>query len=238
MGQPPSISRPRFEQSSLRAVAGSCVLHGLLVGLIVGLSLLYRAAQPPTRSGSAAPTVMSLETVVVTSTTQPAPPPPTPVVQAPAPLSPPMPRQPVALSKLPEEGVPVLAVQPSKPTPMTPTKTHETDHAAVKNSSITMTQSSPKPARAASLPSQSSSDDNMPDPPYPVEAQDLQETGTVYLNVQFDALGSVVTAKVTQSSGVAILDSEARSFIRAHWHSFTYAGQVVNVPVKYRLANL
>jgi len=78
----------------------------------------------------------------------------------------------------------------------------------------------------------------LPHPPYPTEAQDRGQTGTVYLDVQFDAQGSVVGTKVTQSSGVPILDSETRSFIRSHWHSSMYAGQIVNVPVQYKLENL
>ncbi len=58
------------------------------------------------------------------------------------------------------------------------------------------------------------------------------------MNVQFDSRGSVAQAEVAQSSGVALLDSETRSFIRAHWHSPSYAGQTVSVPVQYTLQNL
>ena len=58
------------------------------------------------------------------------------------------------------------------------------------------------------------------------------------MNVQFDVKGDVAQAEVAQSSGVPILDSETRSFIRANWHSPVYAGQIVSVPVQYTLQNL
>jgi len=58
------------------------------------------------------------------------------------------------------------------------------------------------------------------------------------MNVQFDIKGNVADAEVAQSSGVPILDTTTRSFIRAHWHSPAYAGQLVNVPVQYKLENL
>jgi hypothetical protein len=41
-----------------------------------------------------------------------------------------------------------------------------------------------------------------------------------------------------QSSGVPLLDSRTRTFIRDHWHSLAYAGQTVNVPIQYTLENL
>jgi len=48
----------------------------------------------------------------------------------------------------------------------------------------------------------------------------------------------VTSAEITQSSGVSILDTSTRAFIRLHWHSQTYAGQLISVPVKYRLEDL
>jgi protein TonB len=77
----------------------------------------------------------------------------------------------------------------------------------------------------------------LPHPPYPQEARELKQTGTVTLNVQFDSKGDVAHAEVAQSSGVPVLDSATRSFIRAHWHSPAYAGQLVSVPVQYTLQN-
>jgi len=58
------------------------------------------------------------------------------------------------------------------------------------------------------------------------------------MSVQFDVKGDVADAEVAQSSGVPILDSETRSFIRTRWHSPAYAGQIVSVPVQYKLENL
>jgi TonB family protein len=74
----------------------------------------------------------------------------------------------------------------------------------------------------------------LPHPPYPEEAQDLGETGTVVMTVTFDTSGDVARAAVTQSSGVRLLDATTRSFILAHWHSATLAGQTVTQPVLYR----
>jgi len=55
------------------------------------------------------------------------------------------------------------------------------------------------------------------------------------MNVMFDARGGVTYVEVAQSSGVPVLDSATRSFIRTHWHLPAYAGQAVSVPVEYRL---
>ncbi len=71
-----------------------------------------------------------------------------------------------------------------------------------------------------------------------MEARNRGETGVVVMNVQFDVKGDVSRAEVAQSSGVPILDSETLSFIRAHWHSATYAGQTISQPVEYSLQDL
>ncbi len=66
----------------------------------------------------------------------------------------------------------------------------------------------------------------------------MGKTGTVVVNVQFNRQGGVTSTEVVQSSGVSILDSSTRSFIRTHWHSQAYAGQTISVPVQYQLQNL
>jgi len=74
-----------------------------------------------------------------------------------------------------------------------------------------------------------------PQPGYPYEARVRHKTGTVSISIQFDAAGSAADVEVLQSSGVPILDSSTRSFIRSHWHNESYAGQRATVPVEYRL---
>jgi outer membrane biosynthesis protein TonB len=53
------------------------------------------------------------------------------------------------------------------------------------------------------------------------------------MTVTFDTSGDVARAAVAQSSGVRLLDANTRSFILAHWHSATLAGQTVTQPVRY-----
>ncbi len=74
-----------------------------------------------------------------------------------------------------------------------------------------------------------------PAPGYPVEAQMRHQSGTVLMNVQFDGGGSVSETQVLSSSGVSILDSNTRSWIRSHWHNASFAGQRVSVPITYHL---
>ena len=74
-----------------------------------------------------------------------------------------------------------------------------------------------------------------PAPGYPVEAQMRHQSGTVLMSVQFDGGGSVSEAQVLSSSGVSVLDSNARSWIRSHWHNASFAGQSVSVPITYHL---
>ena len=115
-----------------------------------------------------------------------------------------------------------------------PTPTHKPkwrSSPAIHDNGIATAQSSPpKPMAAASPSSYAPGVNVLPHPPYPIEARNRGQTGTVVMNVQFDARGGVSAADVSQSSGVPILDSETRSFIRAHWHSPSYAGQTVRRP--------
>lgn len=79
--------------------------------------------------------------------------------------------------------------------------------------------------------------EHFPAPQYPAEARDLGEKGTVYLRLQFNELGRVADAQIVQSSGHALLDSNARSFILRHWQDARFAGQVITVPVVYALTD-
>jgi protein TonB len=239
----------------VRALLASCAFHGLALGSLVALTLVYRFPPPPQNSGSApgAPS-LSMETMVIVSppTQPPAPPPPkpapivseVPALPAPAPgMAAPTPaREPEPTPFPPEQAVPILAVQPATPTQTVQSKAapknRAATHPATSPAVVATAQSiSPKAsfAAAATCSSYAPGVNVLPHPPYPTEAREHGQTGTVLMNVQFDVKGDIADAEVTQSSGVPLLDSETRSFIRAHWHSPSYAGQAVTVPVQYKL---
>jgi TonB family protein len=91
-----------------------------------------------------------------------------------------------------------------------------------------------KPAASASFASSYAPGENvLPHPPYPEDAENLGETGTVVMSVTFNMAGDVTQAKVSQSSGVRVLDTCTRSFILSHWHSTALAGETVMQPVRY-----
>ena len=126
--------------------------------------------------------------------------------------------------------MPVPAIQPGKPIQALQSPAAKTEAAI--HPAISPTAAAASPSSYAPGPSL------LPHPPYPAEARDRGQTGTVIMNVQFDVKGDVADARVAQSSGVPLLDTATRSFIRAHWHSLAYAGQAVSVPVQYTLQNL
>jgi TonB family protein len=238
------VHQPRSDGDpvrTLRAFIASCAFHGVLLGSVVGLSFYYSSHLPPIKSGSTpGVSVISLETMVITSPPPPKPAPlvpPPPVLPTPATTPPPLPRQLVAVPKLPDEGVPVLAALPNKPLPAPPAKTTVAIHPTISHP-ITAAVSPAKQRTASALSSYAPGLNELPHPPYPSEARDRGETGVVVMNVQFDDKGDVAQAEVARSSGVPILDSETRSFIRAHWHSAVYAGQTISQPVEYSLENL
>jgi protein TonB len=221
---------------SLRAVLASCTFHGLALGLLLALTFLYRSEMPPPKSGSAPGSAsISLEKIIVVSPpVRPAPPQPPKPATASIPL-----RAPEAKPPSPEAAVPLLAAQPVKPALSIPAKTQAAIHPVISHPTVATAQSSPpQPAAPATPSSYAPGLSVLPHPPYPVEARDRGLTGTVVVNVHFNAQGDVARAEVAQSSGVPILDSETRSFIRANWHSPAYAGQTVSVPVQYTLQNL
>ncbi len=57
----------------------------------------------------------------------------------------------------------------------------------------------------------------LPSPSYPYEALARREGGTVGMEVVFGPDGSVQSATILESSGVAILDVSTRNFIYGHW---------------------
>jgi periplasmic protein TonB len=248
MGQLDLISRPRADKGRsyrLRAFVMSLLFHGVAFGCVLGLAFAYRSHLLPPKSGSApgSPSISIEKMVIVSSPAQPPPPPllktatvppvPDPIVADSTPL-----RESEAQPAPPEATVPVLALRSSKPAQKTPVKTQAAIHPASSTTATAKAQSLSKPAAATSVSSYAPGVNILPHPPYPLEARDRGQTGTVIMNVKFDAGGGVALAEVAQSSGVPILDSETRSFIRAHWHSPSYAGQTLSVPVQYTLQKL
>jgi len=226
----------------LRAFLASCAFHVLALCILLGVIFFDRSHLLLPQNGSklGSPSITLEKITIAPPPRQPRPPqPPKPAMKPPAPA------QTVAVAHLrpepeikpapPKATVPVLAAQPSKPKPVTPATIQVAIQAAISYTATTMTQSSSKPAAPSSY---APGLDELPHPPYPTEARDRRQTGMVVMNVQFDGKGDVTHAEVEQSSGVPILDSETRSFIRMHWHSLAFAGQVVSVPVQYKLENL
>ena len=241
------ISRPRIDKTKSHHIHGflaSFVLHGLGLGLIFLLAVFYHEELKLPKSGSApgAPTITLEKMTIISAPPEspppqqlPAPPLPTPPTPLTA-ISPP--REHMAAPPPPEATVPVLALQTSKPTATPRAKTQPDSHPTVSHPITAATQSQTQRTASSTPSSYSPGIDALPHPPYPLEARNHGQTGTVVMNVEFDAEGSVAAASVAQSSGVAILDSATRSFIRAHWHNPSFAGQTISVPVEYTLRSL
>jgi TonB family protein len=212
------------------AFALSCVFHATFFGLLLCATLVYRARwmPPPSRSQAGVPSI-TLSTLVITppslsTPTPPSPKPETPVVAATPPDL--VPKVPPPVDK----GVPVLPPQPSKTVAVAPTPPAHAPATPVAKAS----PAKPKPAASASFASSYAPGQNvLPHPPYPEDAQNLGETGTVMMSVTFNLAGDVTQAEVSQSSGVRLLDTSTRSFILTHWHSTTFAGQTVMQPIRY-----
>jgi TonB family protein len=217
------------------AFALSCLFHATFFGLLLGVMLVYRAKSmpPPSRSQAGVPSII-LSTVVITppSPSTPTPPPPKPETSVVA-ATPPdvVPKVPPPV----DHGVQVLPPQPSKTMAVTPTKPVPTQPATAPETPVAKASpAKPKPAAPASFASSYAPGQNMlPHPPYPEDAQNLGETGTVVMLVTFNLAGDVTQAKVSQSSGVRLLDTSTRSFILTHWHSATLAGRTMTQPVRY-----
>ncbi|HUB66521.1 MAG TPA: TonB family protein [Candidatus Methylacidiphilales bacterium] len=191
------------------ALAASCGFHALFFGLLLWVTL-YSAKWIPAKMGSpASEPAITLSTLVIT---------------APMPL--PIPRP---IETPPPEAVPVLPDLKPKLAPPRPVIHHTTPNVA--KTSPTKSKSA-KPAPFAS--SYAPGNDILSHPPYPEEAQDLGETGTVVMAVTFNLAGKVTQVKVIQSSGVPLLDNYTRTFILNHWHSTTLAGQTDTQSIVYQ----
>ncbi len=218
------------------AVAASCFFHAAVIGLLLGVTLFYRVKPLPQPTGSQehAPS-LTLSTLIITAALPPKTEPTAPQPENPAAITPPTPKPLASPLPAPDaQAVPVLAAEPPKSTPAQALKP-PSEHPAKATSSIAKTSPvKPKSAMAAVFASSYAPGENvLPHPPYPAEAQNLGESGTVIMSVTFNASGKVTEAEVAQSSGVRLLDATTRSFILTHWHSTAYAGQTVTQPVCY-----
>ena len=180
----------------------SCAFHGLVLVVLLVSTYLCQSHLPP-KSGSApgAPTI-TLSTLVIVSPPPPAPPPPMVTKPAPDPapspaptpvaVETPPPPEPETKASLPETGVPVLAEQPVSPAPAKtePVKISHPTHPML--SHTTTTRPSPKAATASVASSYSPGLSSLPHPPYPLEARDRRQTGTVIMNVLFNEHGDDV----------------------------------------------
>lgn len=216
-----------------RAIIASLAFHGVALAILLVVAIYY-AAQIRPRIGSTggAPT-MTLEPMVVTST--PSEPPP-PSADAPTVPMPPLPTEavpnPLTPAKVPDMGTPVLPPLPMR-MPMVKTKpSHEKSHGT------STASAKPSAPRTAPLAASAAPGANvLPHPPYPDEARNRGETGTVVVLVEFNARGDVAHAEIAKSSGVPLLDSWTRSFCLENWHDPELAGQSFNAPVVYHLDN-
>jgi protein TonB len=210
------------------AFALSCLFHATFFGLLLWVMLVYRAKTmpPPSRSQAGAPSI-TLSTLVITppSPSTPTPPKPeTPVMAATHPAPVPKVLPPV------DHGVQVLPPQPPKTVAVAPTHPATAPATPMAKAS----PAKPKPADPASFASSYAPGENvLPHPPYPEDARNLGETGTVTMLITFNRAGDVTQAEVSHSSGVRLLDTSTRSFILTHWHSATFAGQTEMELVRY-----
>jgi TonB family protein len=75
----------------------------------------------------------------------------------------------------------------------------------------------------------------LPRPPYPMQAFRSRIEGTVLYRVSFDASGTVDSVEVVKSSGSAILDNETRHYMLQNWHDPEFAGQSGTVPIVFQI---
>lgn len=221
------------------AFAISCVFHATLFGLLFWVTLGCRAKwmPPPSGSQAGAPSI-TLSTLVIAPPVPSMPPPLPPKPEMPVVTATPADAISQALPPKPaptENRVPVLPDQPSKTLAATPAKTAPTPLSRAQSTPVAKASpAKPKPAHPASFASSYAPGENvLPHPPYPEDAQNLGETGTVLMSITFNRAGNVMQAEVSQSSGVRLLDTCTRAFILTHWHSMIFAGQTVMQPVCY-----
>jgi periplasmic protein TonB len=227
------VSRPRADKGRKHhrfAYLASFLLHGFALVAVIALACLYRQLPLPKSGSAAGSTSISLEKMVEVA--PPAEPPPAPPKVVDMPKVSPVPVDPGFGPMRAEIGVPVLLAQATKtikPTEATQAKARTAAHGTAQRESK---------VSATAVSSYAPGQNLMPHPPYPTEAHDRGEAGTVVLTVYFSPKGDVDQVEVSQSSGSLILDSETRAFIRSRWHCPEFAGQTKNVPVQYTLQEL
>ena len=256
MRQPDLISRTRADKKKPHRARGfiwSFVFHASLICVFVELSFHWQSQLAlQDRGSTAGAEVITLQMMLVISPAAP-PAPRSPafrsvpeVANLLAPRSPasmihpalrPLPPEPVILPH-PEIGLPILAGKPMKPLPAVPAKTGAPIHQGAAVASNGGGISHLRPTGDKFVSSYAMGTGGLPQPPYPPEARDLQQTGIVRMLVQFDRAGNVALVQVLRSSGVALLDKETRAFIQNNWHSNAFAGRAVRVPVEYSLTSL
>jgi TonB family protein len=124
---------------------------------------------------------------------------------------------PVVLPKPPE---PKPAPKPT-PRPIAKTKPHFTAPKATGS------------GNSSSVSSGIAGTSGLPHPPYPYDALQAGEGGTVVMHIIFDSGGAISSAEITSSSGVSILDVSTRNFVYGHWKNGALANQSYNVPFIY-----
>lgn len=108
---------------------------------------------------------------------------------------------------------PTMARVPVVPKPIIPIE-QTTD-----KNTIAVTATQQKVSTTPSIPDSSASGilDTHTTPPYPPDARNLSQHGTVTLVLSIDATGSVTNAQVRISSGYSGLDQAAMNWVIAHW---------------------
>lgn len=139
--------------------------------------------------------------------------------------SPPPPPTPTTVQILKPDVPPTPVTKPAQPTLIKPITTPEAfvpkpviqvQSPPDQNSILATTQQqSPQPA----IPDSAASGvmDTHTTPPYPPDARNLSQQGTVTLALSIDTTGAVTNAQVRTSSGYPELDQTAVSWVIAHW---------------------
>jgi len=159
--------------------------------------------------------------------------------EKPEPVVPPPPADDTPPAPLTEEPaqLPPSVVQP-QPAPPAPRQAEPTPAARVQEEAPKPDKTK-RPAKTSSVASQASeasegavdqlpSEQVNPAPPYPAEARAAGQEGTVCLRVKIDATGKVISASVSQSSGVESLDASAlRTIYRWNFYPARRNGKAV-----------
>lgn len=112
---------------------------------------------------------------------------------------------------------PVNMVKPTTPTEtVVPKPDIQIQTQPVENTIATTTQPQPVTPQVPDSAASGMSDTHTT-PPYPADARNLSQQGTVTLMLSIDAIGVVTNAQVKTSSGYPELDQTAVNWVIAHW---------------------